>query len=140
MLEGMSRGEKKGFITERRFRKGMERKRDEGRFPSWLGFVMSTESAEDARGIDMWAYTDVGKIPLQIKSSEYGRNEHISKHDRYHIPSVAVPFNKPFDEIFEQTIQIISAERDKIIQRKTQLEGALKEISERGSKDVPPQK
>jgi hypothetical protein len=121
ILDEMDKGAKLGMVIERRFRKGMERKRDEGLFPEWLGFVIAAEPSEDRRGTDMWAYTDVGKIPLQIKASQSGKERHIQRYNRYHIACIVVPLNKPFDEVFSEAIEIISNERDKIVERNAKI-------------------
>jgi hypothetical protein len=121
ILDEMDKGAKLGMVIERRFRKGMERKRDEGLFPEWLGFVVAAEQSEDRRGTDMWAYTDVGKIPLQIKASQSGKERHVQRYNRYHIACIVVPLNKPFDEVFAEAIEIISRERDKIVERNAKI-------------------
>ena len=38
-------------------------------FPSWLYKVEKATAQEDKAGTDAWAYTDLGRIPIQIKSS-----------------------------------------------------------------------
>lgn len=118
----MDRGTKKGFITERRFRKGMERKREQGLFPSWLSFVTAAEPHEDSQGVDAWAYTDAGKIPIQIKADVVYKLQHEQRHNRQHIPCIVVPLNKPFDEIFVEAVQIIGAEREKILARRAKID------------------
>jgi hypothetical protein len=41
--------------------------------PAWCDRVVAATSEEDARGIDVVAHTDVGKIFVQVKSSKAGK-------------------------------------------------------------------
>lgn len=64
-------GRAKGQITEDRFFEAMSED-DSGQKPKWLLSVARASRQEDAEGIDAIIKTDIGKIFVQIKSSETG--------------------------------------------------------------------
>ncbi len=104
-----------GKQTEQRFIEGCDAMKWDGKFPQWLCTVTGATPKEDHEGIDAWAFTDAGKIPVQIKSGIGGRNRHMSRPDRRHIPCVVVSRYEEFDKIFEDAIRIIALERDRLI-------------------------
>lgn len=66
--------------------------RNERRFVAWFGGLLGGEGVpewvvgvrhatpeEDARGIDVWVKTDVGDVPVQIKSSHRDAASFVSK-------------------------------------------------------------
>lgn len=106
------------MAAERRFMQETQKIRDAGGYPKWLGFFDKARPDEDAQGVDVWAYTDVGKIPLQIKASDIGRRAHEKRENRRHIPCVDVHPKRKFSEVFKEAIELLSDERDAILEAK----------------------
>lgn len=104
-----------GKQTELRFIEGCDACKCDGKFPEWFHIVTGATVKEDHDGVDAWAYTDVAKIPIQIKSGIGGRNRHMSRPDRRHIPCIVVSPHELFDRIFAEAIRIISLERDRLL-------------------------
>lgn len=104
-----------GFATERHFINGTFDMRDLGKFPPWLGFFCAADEKADAEGIDVWAYTDVGKIPLQIKAGRKARNKHQRRENRKHIPCVAFPPRSAFKDVFDEALKLLEEERNRIL-------------------------
>jgi hypothetical protein len=102
-----------GKATERRFLRESQAMREKGKFPSWLSFFCAATAEEDANGVDAWAYTDVGKIPVQIKSDAKYRNKHMRRANRKEIPCVVIPPHIAFEEIFPNVIAILDLERNR---------------------------
>lgn len=103
-----------GISTEVKFIQRTFDMRDQGLFPEWLYFFCAALESEDREGVDAWAYTDVGKIALQIKSGKKGRREHLSRENRRHIPCVVVPPHTAFEKIFEDVLAVLTIERTKL--------------------------
>ena len=68
---GTSWGNKKGRRTEDRFFEAMEVSFVKEML-EWVSDVCRASQKEDAKGIDAVIFTDVGKLFIQIKSSEAG--------------------------------------------------------------------
>ena len=117
-MRPIEQGERVGLAAERRFMRETQKRRDMGMYPSWLGFFDKARPDEDAQGIDVWAYTDVGKIPLQIKASDIGQRLHELRDNRRHIPAINLHPKRKFDEIFEEIIEIVAEERNAILEKK----------------------
>lgn len=84
----------------------------EGLFPEWLfGFYRAT-LADDHEGIDAWAKTDIGLIPIQIKSSQGGMARHCHRSSRKHIPCVIASVDVLAQECFAKTLVVLEKERD----------------------------
>ena len=84
--------------------------------PTWLiGYERAT-AEDDRRGIDGWFYTDVGKIPLQIKSSKTGKRRANEKNPN--IPTVIVRAGDSDNTIFAQCISAIGPERKKYLKER----------------------
>lgn len=114
----INKGERIGLAAERRFMLETQKCRDAGLYPNWLGFFDKARPDEDAQGIDVWAYTDVGKIPLQIKASDIEQKKFEKRENRKHIPALNLHRNRKFDEIFKEVLEILSAERNERLAKK----------------------
>lgn len=104
-----------GKKTERRFLDCCAELRAAGRYPAWLYFFEPATEKEDKQGVDLWAYTDAGKIPVQIKSGLGGFNRHMSRENRRHIPCIVVSPSRAFEDIFPEAIELLSREHDRIL-------------------------
>jgi len=49
-------------------------------FPKWLSDVRAATAEEDKRGIDLVAFTDIGSIFIQVKSSRTGKKRFQETH------------------------------------------------------------
>lgn len=68
--------QKRGIESELNVKRALETMRDEGLI---LGFRRTRHySRADRRGIDFFIFTEVGRIPLQVKSSFAGMRVHNS--------------------------------------------------------------
>lgn len=76
----------RGRRAEQRAHDAMHAHRDD--WPAWIEDVRPATEAEDRRGIDLVAQTDVGKLYLQVKCGSYGMKRHRARYPR--IPAVAV--------------------------------------------------
>lgn len=80
-----------------------------GQGPSWLNAYRRASKEEDlGRGIDAWIGTDVGNIPLQIKSSQKGVRKAQERYFR--IPVVKIRIGDP-DELNRQRVMTVIDER-----------------------------
>lgn len=117
-IKPLDKGERIGLAAERRFLEETQKRRDAGQYPPWLGFFDKARPDEDAQGIDMWAYTDVGKIALQIKASDVEQRKFESRENRKHIPALNLHRHRKFDEIFKELIEVLSEEREERLEKK----------------------
>ena len=97
-------GFEKGVAAERRFFGVCARKKGEGAFPSWLVGVRMSTTIEDSNGIDAVAETDIGIVPIQIKSSEAGRRLFRKKDKWRHIICIVVNQAATNDDIFNEML------------------------------------
>jgi hypothetical protein len=111
-------GAKLGKVTEQRFLDNCQSLRTAGSFPTWLQFFCAAEPHEDAEGVDVWAYTDVGKIPLQIKRSTKLRTQFLKRENRKHIPCIAFSPAMRFSAVFSFTLSVLRQERNKLLREK----------------------
>lgn len=106
----------KGRETERRFFEAMREFRNKR--PEWLLSIRRGTQKEDAQGIDGVASTDIGKIFIQIKSSEVGAQKFIKgPHFRRnkHIVIVVILYSYGPRSICKKAYEKISAMRRTII-------------------------
>lgn len=81
----LSRGQIQGFGTEEKFFDAAQIIND-GKIlprPDWLTRIDCALPDEDLSGTDAWAYTDKGRIAIQIKSSVGGANHHTDRHPEW---------------------------------------------------------
>ncbi len=83
--------------------------------PSWLHAwtCHPRYSTEDSQGIDLTIHTDIGDIPLQVKSSEINAYSFSKKHPG--IPVVVIDVTKTSMQLYGKIMKAIRIERDKRI-------------------------
>jgi hypothetical protein len=99
-----------GMETERRFFCAFRVPNIE--LPSWFHGVRRASVSEDNAGIDAFVITDIGEIPVQIKSSVNGMFEFNKKHPGNQIPVLVISRDLSAAQILQKAIEIVSRERD----------------------------
>ena len=82
--------------------------------PDWLHRAVPASGTEDHHGIDIVVHTDVGKLYLQIKSSQYGVRKFLAKHTKGNI----IPYIVRTDDLTilrERLLTRLTKERERII-------------------------
>lgn len=74
----IAEGREKGFIAERLYFEAFHNY--PLALPSWLFKVEKATTEEDRNGIDAWAYTRMGCVAIQLKSSAKGAREYRERH------------------------------------------------------------
>lgn len=100
----------RGLVAERKVIEFFLNEENRCLFPDWLEGLDCRTNRDDTKGIDCWFLTDVGKIPLQIKSSLRGKNTALEKHP--HIPVVIIHADDSEQEILEKCLTAVSESRD----------------------------
>jgi len=100
----------RGFVAERKVIEFFLNEENRCLFPDWLKGIDCSTYRDDTKGIDCWFLTDVGKIPLQIKSSLRGKNNALEKHP--HIPVVIIHADDSEQTILEKCLEAILISRD----------------------------
>ena len=100
----------RGRRAEQRAHDAMHAHRDD--WPPWLGDVRPATDAEDRRGIDLVAQTDVGKLYLQVKCGSYGTKRHRQRYPR--IPVLAVKGDKG-RRLFCRVLDCFATERRRVL-------------------------
>lgn len=106
-------GVERGFSSENLVYRIITERVEAEQAPDWLSSYQKSTTEDDRRGIDAWFHTDVGKIPIQIKSSKRGRDEALRK--KPCIPIVVIQIGMDNDTIFQRCIQIVEQERNKYL-------------------------
>jgi hypothetical protein len=110
-----------GVMVEEMFIRETFTMRDLGKFPPWLHFFCAATDFEDEEGIDAWAYTVVGKIPLQIKAGKKRRDDFSKRENRKHIPCVVVPPYCAFEDVFTEVLAVLLPEYDTLVKSRTNM-------------------
>ncbi len=76
--------------------------------PEWFGCVEWGTPKDDHDGIDFWAVTTLGRIPIQVKSSRISRDKFHAQEDRRHIVCIVVLAQWPDADVVTKTIMEIS--------------------------------
>lgn len=115
-------GKKRGNDNEGRFFKLFEYGKVPPDFPSWFHGIRPGTQEEDYRGIDAVAFTDVGKIFLQIKSSKSGARKFQKQQEKYRLRvwiSIVIVRNIDGDsDILKKTRSVLSKARFNILERR----------------------
>jgi len=83
----------------------------------WIdGFRKATPNEDRKKGIDFVIKTDVGKIFLQVKSSDTGKNESLKKHPK--IPVVVISRNFDLEEIRSEIFTTLSEQRSSYLDKR----------------------
>ena len=106
---GNERGGNAEIIVERILTERLEK----GTVPSWLTRYDRGNEVDDKHGIDGWFQTDVGRIPLQVKSSNRGKQ--IANQRRSSIPVIVVQVGQDDDTIYNRCISAVGTERAKYL-------------------------
>ncbi len=109
-------GHERGVLAENIVERVFNERFQTGDVPEWLTGYERATVEDDSRGIDGWFYTDVGKIPLQIKSSRTGKRHAAEK--KPNIPTVIVRAGDSEKTIFSQCISAIGPERKKYLKER----------------------
>ncbi|MEK7642866.1 MAG: hypothetical protein AAB372_00210 [Patescibacteria group bacterium] len=80
--------------------------------PEWFRGVERASRELDRKGIDAIIYTDVGKIFIQIKSSQGGKRRFEELHPRTHIIVIIIRGYDLDESIRKSTYQLVGVRRD----------------------------
>lgn len=83
--------------------------------PFWFYSVRRATPEEDRRGIDMYVDSDIGPIPVQIKSSVEGMLKFRREHKGQEIAVVVVRDDHTLEDIRERAAEFIAEQRLRII-------------------------
>lgn len=106
-------GNSRGAWNERRTLAAAQDLRET--WPVWLLELRAGTKAEDARGWDLVAVTDVGKIGVQVKSCEAALARHQER--RPGVPGIAVGTLED-REAGRQLVLVVTQERARILARR----------------------
>jgi len=81
--------------------------------PNWIKKYSAASPEEDGKGIDAWVTTDIGKIPLQIKSSTRGVQSARDKYPKIPVTRVIIGENK--DKTLSRCINVIGKKRRELL-------------------------
>ncbi len=112
-------GNELGRSAEQRVNEGFEHAKNAGRLPLWIKSWVRVEqySEDDKKGIDFYFETDVGQIPLQVKSSRR-RAALFSANHGDEIAIVVVDVRHPPTRTFGRTIIAIGTRRKDILRKR----------------------
>lgn len=101
-------GHQKGFLAEQLFYEAFHNYPVV--LPGWLYKMERATEAEDHQGVDAWAYTRHGRIPIQIKSSARCAREYREKHgDCSHVVTLIVSLIQTPEQIRAMTVTSLRA-------------------------------
>jgi len=97
---------------ERRFLKLLRKK--QLRFPEWYMYVRISSKKEDQHGVDFHIKTtDVGEIPVQLKSSFAGVRHHEERWPRSPAITIILKDHYSDEEILEKTFNFVGERRER---------------------------
>ena len=111
---GHDRGEAAEQVMAHIFKDAIE----QNACPDWIKEYSTASPEKDKKGIDAWVTTDIGRIPLQIKSSKTGVQSAKDKHPR--IPVVRVALGEKKEKTLSRCINVIGRRRREILVRRGQ--------------------
>lgn len=120
LRSGFGRTEQElGEANERRV---LEAFQDRALFPDWLAGVRRATNGEDARGIDVvFATRDLGKLFIQVKSSERRARDFSKAHARgTRISVVIVTHRETPESIRRSVLVLLERERAWILRKRGQ--------------------
>lgn len=121
-MEGIERtlreaGRQRGSLTERKVLSVFQERIIQKRCPPWLTGCEKADWEDDRKGCDfLFVTVDVGKLKLQVKSSQRGLEEARRKHPK--IPAVCLAPEASADVIFQECINAVSRQRDIYLQER----------------------
>ncbi len=101
-----------GIQNENGYQSLIETALEQKRVPRWFTGIEKADPVDDRHGIDFWIITDMGRFPIQVKSSRAGKKQAIKKHPK--IPVVVVNPGKIESKIINTTIHVIGEKRNKL--------------------------
>jgi hypothetical protein len=85
--------------------------------PKWLLEVRPATHAEDTSGVDVVVTTDVGVIPLQIKSSRCGKREFLEAHPDCRYPVVIIRSDASMSQVRDILLSALGEYRAHVLKR-----------------------
>lgn len=111
--------EERGALTEKRFFTVIRSYLDGGNrswiLPQWFYGVEKAAPRHDRKGVDAFVLTDVGKIPVQIKSSMAGAKQFSNKQCHEGIVVIVINKNITDEKILTKTRTFVSRFHQKVI-------------------------
>lgn len=111
--------EEKGVMTEKRFfavlRHCLQERKRSWMLPQWFYDVKKAAPRYDKKGVDAFVLTDVGKIPVQIKSSVAGAKQFLNKQCHEGIVIIVINKNASDEKILSKTRCFVAEFRQKVI-------------------------
>lgn len=98
-------GYERGVVAEDRFLRVCNDQATKHLWPRWFIRVYRGSNKDDSVGIDFWAQTTAGRIPIQVKSSWRGRRKFHEQNSRRHIVCIVVSAQHSDHELVEATIR-----------------------------------
>lgn len=102
-------GHRFGMETEERFFSAF--RRVNSKLPLWFFGIRKANAVDDARGIDAYAITDIGEIPVQIKSSFRGMHSFNAERPGNSITILVIKSDLSPEQILEKTVERVRRER-----------------------------
>lgn len=107
-------GDERGKASEAMVEDVFRRRLEAGKVPVWLIGYQRADQKDNDRGIDGWFVTDVGKIPLQLKSSRKAMYNALEKRPR--IPVVVIKVGQSEDAIYSTCMAVLELQRNKYLE------------------------
>lgn len=135
----VSKGQKRlsrGLANEKKFVDGYRAAKNAGRLPSWFHSAKKGSEKDDHHGIDAWAITDAGPIPIQIKSSNMGCKKFLARKRKRYIPCFAMRDSESLETMVNRTLPDIERERNNLFElRQRILRRKMRELSKTQGKN-----
>lgn len=101
-------GDELGARNEQRFFEICIRFQQAGHFPHWLLEIALSKPEDEPLGIDFIAKTIGAPIPIQVKSSEIGKDRFHEIPEMRHIPCIVVNDERADEKIFRTLLDEIT--------------------------------
>lgn len=88
---------------------------DGASFPPWFQGAERASDGDDARGIDVIVYSDVGKLFLQVKGSPKAVQEFLKKHPKGNIVPFLVHDDEYIEGLRKRLVEALNAERRRVL-------------------------
>ena len=112
----------KGVDAETKVEKVMQTNFENNTLPDWILKYEKACKEDDSKGIDGWVYTtDVGKIKIQIKSSESGKEKFMRRHHWQDTAILVIDSRDSFDTILSKIISGIEPLRQRYLSKRSNL-------------------
>lgn len=101
-------GYERGVSTEERFHRLCNDPAFADLRPHWLVAVEWSTVRDDQEGVDFWAITTLGRIPIQVKSSRIAKDKFEAQDERRHIVCIAILPHIPDKDMLTQAVMEIA--------------------------------